>query len=403
MEEKACSGRQEDVFELDDIVEQGGSAVHGSTPDADAEGIIELTEAVGGPEQSEAQDEDIVELEAADIADAPLTLPGMEEEPAPEVAGALFPASSEAEEEPAGSEEVPALTAPAPSVDEEREAFLSLAAEMEARLNALAERQAAEARVFEERLAAAEQRFAELEAFAGEQERRHASERSALEERLAAAEVQNAELAARAESLEKQLVECSSFFLDDASFRLGLEGLVSAMLDSRTAAEAAEAADAEAPAQEVHAEDAEAEGAGSQAVETVAEDEAIPVPATEDDEEPEADDADAVPDAEDVPSPEFEAEPEEDDASEDGTAPLVCEGGASAEDEDGAEPAEDIAPALDEALSARISEITEQVGALEARVAGWELRCEQEAALAASRVIREEIAALRADAARTGR
>jgi uncharacterized Zn finger protein (UPF0148 family) len=93
----------------------------------------------------------------------------MEEEPAPEVAGALFPASSEAEEEPAGSEEVPALTAPAPSVDEEREAFLSLAAEMEARLNALAERQAAEARVFEERLAAAEQRFAELEAFAGEQ------------------------------------------------------------------------------------------------------------------------------------------------------------------------------------------------------------------------------------------
>ena len=94
MEEKACSGRQEDVFELDDIMEQGGSAVHGSTPDADADGIIELTEAVGGPEQSEAQDEDIVELEAADIADAPLTLPGMEEEPAPEVAGALFPAAT---------------------------------------------------------------------------------------------------------------------------------------------------------------------------------------------------------------------------------------------------------------------------------------------------------------------
>ena len=65
--------------------------------------------------------------------------------------------------------------------------------------------------------------------------------------------------------------------------------------------------------------------------------------------------------------------------------------------------AEDTAAELDEALSARIIEIEEHVGELDARMAEWELRCEQEAARAASRVIREEIAALRAEAARSGR
>jgi len=37
---------------------------------------------------------------------------------------------------------------------------------------------------------------------------------------------------------------------------------------------------------------------------------------------------------------------------------------------------------------------------LEERVERWEQRCEQEASLAAARVIREEIAAMRAGAAR---
>jgi hypothetical protein len=43
------------------------------------------------------------------------------------------------------------------------------------------------------------------------------------------------------------------------------------------------------------------------------------------------------------------------------------------------------------------------VSELEGRVAAWESRCEQEAALAAARVIREEIAAMRAGAARMAR
>jgi len=40
--------------------------------------------------------------------------------------------------------------------------------------------------------------------------------------------------------------------------------------------------------------------------------------------------------------------------------------------------------------------------ALEKRVTEWESRCEQEAALAAARIIREEIAVMRAASARSG-
>ncbi len=50
-----------------------------------------------------------------------------------------------------------------------------------------------------------------------------------------------------------------------------------------------------------------------------------------------------------------------------------------------------------------VDELTLHVGELEKRVAEWEERCEQESALAAARVIREEIAAMKAGAARMAR
>ena len=60
-------------------------------------------------------------------------------------------------------------------------------------------------------------------------------------------------------------------------------------------------------------------------------------------------------------------------------------------------PAEEAAPAASaEALEA----LAGQMKSLEERVERWEQRCEQEASLAAARVIREEIAAMRAGAAR---
>lgn len=50
-----------------------------------------------------------------------------------------------------------------------------------------------------------------------------------------------------------------------------------------------------------------------------------------------------------------------------------------------------------------VDELSLHVSELEKRVADWEDRCEQESALAAARVIREEIAAMRAGAARMSR
>ena len=72
---------------------------------------------------------------------------------------------------------------------------------------------------------------------------------------------------------------------------------------------------------------------------------------------------------------------------------------AALSDADGQEsaPAEEAAPAASaEALEA----LAGQMKSLEERVERWEQRCEQEASLAAARVIREEIAAMRAGAAR---
>ena len=419
MEEKACLGRQEEVFDLDDIVEQGDTAEH-SAPDDAADTIIDLTDALSGPEPVMPQDaeDDIVELMPDDIADAPLTLPGMEDEPAPEVAGALFPAPAETEEEPADSMEgsseltpaeagvseaqaVPCGELPHSTADEEREAFLSLAAEMEARLNELAARHETESRIFAERLTAAEQRFAELDAFAEEQERRHGAERIALEERLAAAEQRNIALEGRAEELEKQLAECSSFFLDDAAFRLGLEGMVSAMLDARMASGVPVQ---DGPIEAEPAEDAGVASAGqteglcvSESIADAAAENAVEEALSEETE------AEAV-SSDDVEPADVQTEHGAVDCADENEA--VClpdEAAVPAVNGNDDEFAEDTAAELDEALSARIIEIEEHVGELDARMAEWELRCEQEAARAASRVIREEIAALRAEAARSGR
>ncbi|MBQ3172588.1 MAG: hypothetical protein IJB53_11895, partial [Mailhella sp.] len=60
-------------------------------------------------------------------------------------------------------------------------------------------------------------------------------------------------------------------------------------------------------------------------------------------------------------------------------------------------PAEEAAPA---ASAEALESLAGQMKSLEERVERWEQRCEQEASLAAARVIREEIAAMRAGAAR---
>lgn len=421
MEENARFSKQEEVFDLSEIVEQGDMAEHGSGSAADAEdAVIELTETVpaeaasamekasadsedesdihelvdiatdetGAADAGDANDADVLDLLADDIDDAPLELPGMEEKPAPEVAGGLFPAEAEEAAEPSG----PAPTAgplnqsghdeeaPAPSevpdapvvpsasqnqeddveevvADDEKDAFLSLAAELEARLNALTARYEAEAQTLMARLDAAEQRALTCEAQAEEHQRRFDAELEALAARLAAAEQRNEELTARAAELEAQLEACSASTVDVEALRLELEASAGRMLDERMVALLP------------------AEKSVTEAVET---------------------EACAEPAVADTPC-EMEA------SGENG---MTDEGGVSADesgDSEAGAPENAVPPSADEEHYARIDDIAAQVGELEARVAGWELRCEQEAALAAARVIREEIAALRADAARTGR
>lgn len=455
MEENARFSKQEEVFDLSEIVEQGDMAEHGSGSAADAEdAVIELTETVPAEALSaetasvmekapadsddesdihelvdiatdetgaEADDDaDVLDLLADDIDDAPLELPGMEEKPAPEVAGGLFPAEAEEAAEPSGSaptagplsqsghdEEAPAPSekpeapetpvapeitegeggaasvpaeectpsdaasvsasdgdAPvAPSApqkreddveevvaDDEKDAFLSLAAELEARLNALAARYEAEAQTLMARLDAAEQRALTCEAQAEEHQRRFDAELEALAARLAAAEQRNEELTIRAAELEAQLEACSARTVDAETLRLELEASAGRMIDERMAALLP------------------AEGSAMEAVEVGA----------------------------DAPC-ETEA------SAENG---MTGEGDVTADesvDSEAGAPENSVSPSTEEVFYARVDDIAAQVGELEARVAGWELRCEQEAALAAARVIREEIAALRADAARTGR
>lgn len=64
-------------------------------------------------------------------------------------------------------------------------------------------------------------------------EERYASAVRQLEERLAASEKARLSLEETVESLQQQLAECSSMFLNDASVRLSVEEMVSRMVDAR--------------------------------------------------------------------------------------------------------------------------------------------------------------------------
>ena len=359
MEERTFSREQkEEVLELVDIVPAG----HAQEEDD----IIELAlEDIESPEEV---------LELTDVVEAPLELTDVVEVPRaeqddgrglPELFGDIAPLDAEKGPAEAAKPEEPAVQSFV-----EEETFLRLSSELEARISALEERHAAEVRVFEERLAAsAEKQTALMDAFQfsmAAAEKKHAEEVGqlraalnaseensaleiqALQERLAASEEARVELAARVEDLQIQLTECSTLFLGDADVRLALEEMVSRMIEARMPAEA-EAAGLPEVEEETVAADVEAPG-----------EEALPLEAAEPSEE-------AVPDAEELPAVPSEA----DEARR--------------------------------AIVETIDELSLHVGELEERVAAWEVRCEQEAALAAARVIREEIAAMRAGAARMAR
>ena len=359
MEERTFSREhEEEVLELVDIVPSGGKPeeddiIELALEDMDSsEDILELTEVVGDP------------LELADVAEDSPAEQGDDDRGLPELFG---------DPAPGVKQEAPAETAApeAPSFVEE-ETFLRLSSELEERIRALEERHAAEVQAFEERLSAsAEKHAALMEAFQfsmAAAEKKHAaeadelraslkaaeecraSEVQALQERLIASEEARADLAARVEDLQIQLTECSTLFLGDADVRLALEEMVSRMIEARMPAEA----DADAggrPAGEDEAVPAEEESPAE---------EALPLDASAPSEE-------AVPDAEELPA----IPTEEEEARR--------------------------------AIVETIDELSLHVSELEGRVAAWESRCEQEAALAAARVIREEIAAMRAGAARMAR
>lgn len=214
-----------------------------------------------------------------------------------------------------------------------------------------------------------------LEQRIGAFEADYLEELTRLEDRLAESEKMCAELSAKVEELQQQLADCSTIFLEDASVRLSLEEMVSRMLDARLPQPLEcdeESVEASCP-EGLPAEPDECEGS-------------IP-------EEPES-----------VTG--SDADPESDPASS-----SVAEGVAEAAEciapddpAEDAEASENVIP-KQELFDERIVRLEERVGALEAleaRVMEWESRCEQEAALAAARIIREEIAAMRAASARSG-
>ncbi len=182
----------------------------------------------------------------------------------------------------------------------------------------------------------------------------------AMEERLASLELRCAELDAKVEGLQQQLSECSSMFLGDAGVRLALEEMVSRMIEARM------------PAIPEYAEECEVQADAEYSVPAEIVSSEIATDRTGPEE--------SLTDAEPVEQPEENA-PEGDVPAEE-------------PEEEGFSP---------QAVLDTIDELVLHLGELEERVSGWEVRCEQEAALAAARVIREEIAALRAGAARTGR
>ncbi|MBQ5727924.1 MAG: hypothetical protein IIV56_03245 [Mailhella sp.] len=363
MEERTFSREhEEEVLELVDIVPSGGKPeeddiIELALEDMDSsEDILELTEVVGDP------------LELADVAEDSPAEQGDDDRGLPELFGDPAPAVKQEAPAESAAQEAPSFV--------EEETFLRLSSELEERIRALEERHAAEVQAFEERLSAsAEKHAALMEAFQfsmAAAETKHAaeadelraslkaaeecraSEVQALQERLIASEEARADLAARVEDLQIQLTECSTLFLGDADVRLALEEMVSRMIEARMPAE---------PEPEEEPGDAE-EGAFA-AEETMSAEEVLLDEAEPSVEENHVDEA--VSEAEElaeVPSEEEEAR-------------------------------RAIVETID-ALSLHVSE-------LEERVASWEVRCEQEAALAAARVIREEIAAMRAGAARMAR
>ena len=357
MEERTFSREhEEEVLELVDIVPSGGKPedddiIELALEDMDSsEDILELTDVVGDP------------LELADVAEDSPAEQGDDDRGLPELFG---------DPAPAVKQEAPAETAApeAPSFVEE-ETFLRLSSELEERIRTLEERHAAEVQSFEERLSAsAEKHAALMEAFQfsmAAAETKHAaeadelraslkaaeecraSEVQALQERLVASEEARAELAARVEDLQIQLAECSTLFLGDADVRLALEEMVSRMIEARLPAE------------------------------------------PEPEEEPEGAE-EAMPAEEVLPHEEAEPSVEENHVAE-----------AASEEEERAEvPSEE--EEARRAIVETIDALSLHVSELEERIAAWEVRCEQEAALAAARVIREEIAAMRAGAARMAR
>jgi len=371
MEKRSFSPEHEDeVVDLLDIVPSGIAS------DEDGEDIIELTR--DDIQAGESDMEDILEL--TDVVEATNTKLSDAADGSLLSLGAVPAGSAPVEREEAGLPELfeaPALEepdimeeepVPAPACVEE-EVFLRFAAEFEERLNALELRRTAELQSFEQRLSEeADRHTAEMQAFQASftqleqsyastaqelqdafsaSEEEHSAKVQALEERLAASEEARTVLSARVEELEQQLVKCSSLFLEDSTLRLALEEMVSRMLEAR-----------------------------------------MPVAL-----QPEAGDGAAEDAAE---ADEGQARSEEASASSDGSeeeaSPEVrpaAEGSVPSEEE---EARRAIVETIDE-LSLHLSE-------LEERVAAWEARCEQEAALAAARVIREEIAVIKSGASR---
>jgi len=372
MEKRSFSPEHEDeVVDLLDIVPSG------IAPDEEGEDIIELTREDIQAGESDMEDildlTDVVEAANTKLSDAAdgslLSLGAVPAGSAPaerEEAGLPELFEAPASEEPDIMEEEPV---PAPACVEE-EVFLRFAAEFEERLNALELRRTAELQSFEQRLAEeADRHAAEMQAFQASftqleqsyastaqelQDAFSASEEElsakvqALEERLAASEEARTVLAARVEELEQQLVKCSSLFLEDPTLRLALEEMVSRMLEARMPV----ALQSEA-------------GVGSAEDVAVAEEGQV-----------RSEEASACPDGADVEEASPEVRP-------------AAEGSVPSEEE---EARRAIVETIDE-LSLHLSE-------LEERVAAWEARCEQEAALAAARVIREEIAVIKSGASR---
>lgn len=373
----------EEVIELLDIVdsaelaEQHGESANltheevasDTTTDAvlelGEEDIVSVDEALDLTDVVESSDSEILELtEVADSSESSVGEPYRAEV---EADAQLMPEASVAEEK--GEEGVTAMDASSeesslqqtPPVSEAADE--GIAADIEAVLALTAE--------LDERI--------------GYQEKTQDTRFQALEEQLAASERRCAELEGRVEELQHQLAECSSMFLGDAGVRLTLEEMVSRMIEARIPATPDEACVEpveviETPAVE---EEMPESPLGEDVTPFVSEEAGICVA------------EDAVEAVDVTPSVSTDEELEAD------TSEAYVADQISVEESAPVESGEDTPS--QQIIIDTIEEMAQHLIELEERVNGWEVRCEQEAALAAARVIREEIAALRAGAARMGR